>query len=190
VLPSVQKLALDLLATVIRLHTSCFLGSRWVWTRPIKNSCAACVFSSELLSNNRQGLVALSPKFSQIWRALVVGSIAKSHQATYTTPNNRTLKPTHPPTAWNVVCWLSRCAATTITYHCIALLQLLYRWQHLPQKLLIAVVKFNLQGATLRSLLKEAQSVCFLACLVLRHGRWASIVPPTHAAISTDWTTL
>jgi hypothetical protein len=38
------------------------------------------------------------------------------------------------PAAWNFVHWLPRYASTTI-YRCIALLQLLYRWQHQSWKL-------------------------------------------------------
>jgi hypothetical protein len=40
------------------------------------------------------------------------------------------------PAVWNFVCWLPR-YASTIIYHCIALIQLLYRWQHQSWKLWI-----------------------------------------------------
>jgi hypothetical protein len=60
-----------------------------------------------------------------------VGSTVKSRQAKYTTPNKN--QHVHP-SAWNVVHWLPR-YASTIIYCCIALLQLLYRWQYQSQKL-------------------------------------------------------
>jgi hypothetical protein len=43
------------------------------------------------------------------------------------------------PAGWNFLCWFPRYASTTL-YHCTALLQLLYRWQHQSQKLWINIL--------------------------------------------------
>jgi hypothetical protein len=64
----------------------------------------------------------------------------KLHEAKYTTPNKRMLKSACPPSCMKF-CTLAS-YASTIIYRCIALLQLLYRWQHQSQKLWIPPLAF------------------------------------------------
>jgi hypothetical protein len=58
---------------------------------PFIHPCTAHVFFHEHLSNHYQGLRCIFPEICKnISCTLVVGSIEKSHQARYKTPNKRT----------------------------------------------------------------------------------------------------
>jgi hypothetical protein len=86
----------------------------------------------ECLTNHCRGPDPLFPRFAQnlISHSLVffVGSIAKSHEI------KGLKKSARPPSCVKFIHWLPR-YASAIIYHWIALLQLLYRWQHPSQKL-------------------------------------------------------
>jgi hypothetical protein len=79
----------------------------------------------------------------KIWCCSFVASIMKSHQARYMAPNKRSwiISTSTQLRAWNFAHWLPRCASTTV-YCCIALLQLLYRWQQQSRKLWIPDLEY------------------------------------------------
>jgi hypothetical protein len=63
----------------------------------------------------------------------------------------------HPAT-WNFVHWLPR-NASTITYRCIALLQLLYRWRYQSRKLWISLKKMLFSPCPIYSYVHIAATV-------------------------------
>jgi hypothetical protein len=108
------------------LHLSRFSRSRWV-----RAFCVRLMFSS---LNACLIIARVSRTLHKMWCCSFVVSIAKSH---YTTPTKRAYEIIHVhPSSSNSVHWLPR-YASTIIYSCIALLQLLYRWQHQSRKLWI-----------------------------------------------------
>jgi hypothetical protein len=86
------------------------------------------------LSNNCHGLCQTFPKFDE---PFLLDPSRNSIGPDTRLQIRRPVKSASPPTAWNFVNWFQRCV-TAIIYRCIALLQLLYRWQHQSRKSWIA----------------------------------------------------
>jgi hypothetical protein len=125
---SIPLMSKKMMSMLFNLLFAClaFYRSKWVWTfcvRLMFSSPNACLiiakFSVAIFLRFAQNLMHTQCSFVEF--------IAKSYQARYMTPNKRIQKSVLYPSAWNFVHWLPR-YASTIIYHCIALLQLLYRW--------------------------------------------------------------
>jgi hypothetical protein len=97
--------------------------------------CMAHAFFTERLSKLCQGVRRFPPPPPQDLHTVLccsfVRSIMKLHQARYTTPNKRTYKISMSTQLHEILYTDSQ----DILYCCIALLQLLYRWQHQSLKL-------------------------------------------------------
>jgi hypothetical protein len=103
----------------------------WLWSSPfsvsvsLEFSCTDHDFFPERWSNHCQGILAVSLRFAQslmLFLCRLHCEIA-SGQKYYSKQKDAKNQHVHP-TAWNFVHWPQRHASTT-TYHCIALLQLL-----------------------------------------------------------------
>jgi hypothetical protein len=102
---------------------------------PFKYPCTAHVFFPDRLSNHCQGVHCI---FSKICTKPDAHSLSDPSRNRIRSNTRLQMKGRNNQhfhwAAWNVVHWLPRYASTTI-YRCIALLQLLYRWQHQSRKL-------------------------------------------------------
>jgi hypothetical protein len=78
-----KKMLSMLLIRDFAVHLSCIFRSRWVWTFPVRLMLIWSLLGS---------LSQFFRDWHNIWCILVVGPIAKSHLARYTTPNKRTWK--------------------------------------------------------------------------------------------------
>jgi hypothetical protein len=108
---------------------------------PFKRPCTAHAFHPERMSNHCQGLHNTFPEICTKCYAVPLSDSSRNRIRSHRLLQIKGCKKSSPPSSCVKFCTLTLKICYTIIYCCIALLQLLYRWQQQTRKLWIPLIE-------------------------------------------------